>query len=100
MIIKPGYYEGFTIDIENNFPVAFDTWEDKRDAQKEITQIKLFLLECVERGLCQVFPGWCTGYRNYKESITGIKQAIKEMREEIKIIPTWLQYNREEGKSA
>lgn len=23
--IKPGYYEGFTLDIENNFPVALDS---------------------------------------------------------------------------
>lgn len=25
--IKPGYYEGFTLDIENNFPVALDSWK-------------------------------------------------------------------------
>lgn len=35
--IEPGYYEGFSLNIENNYPVAFDSWEDKREAQKEIT---------------------------------------------------------------
>ena len=43
--IKYGYYEGFWIDIENNFGIAYDCWEDKREAQKEITQIRKMLLE-------------------------------------------------------
>ena len=38
--IKPGYYEGFTLDIENNFSVALDGYEDRREALKEITEIK------------------------------------------------------------
>jgi hypothetical protein len=38
--IKPGYYEGFTLNVESNFPVAFDGWEDKRAAQREITSLK------------------------------------------------------------
>ena len=92
--IKPGYYEGFTLDIENNFPVAFDTWEDKRDAQKEITEIKAFLLECAGLGLVQCSPGWCTGYNDYKGTVKAIKAAIKEMREEARNIPTWGQYER------
>lgn len=58
--IKPGYYEGFTIDIENNFQAAFDSWEDKREAQKEITKIKRFLIDCAGLGLVRCFPGWCT----------------------------------------
>lgn len=92
--IKPGYYEGFTLNIENNFPVAFDTWEDKRDAQKEITEIKAFLLECAGLGLVQCSPGWCTGYSDYKGTVKAIKAAIKEMREEARSIPTWGQYER------
>ena len=43
------------------------------------TQIKLFLLECVNAGLCQVFPSWCTSYKDYKTSVQAIKEAIKEM---------------------
>lgn len=94
IVIKPGYYEGFTIDIESNFPIAFDGWEDKREAQKEITEIKQFLIDCAGDGLVECFPGWCTGYSNYDSTIKAINEAIKEMREEVKATPTWLQYNR------
>ncbi len=90
--IKPGYYEGFTINIENNFPVAFDSWEDKRAAQKEITAVKNFLLDCLGVGLVQVWPGWCTSYKSLEESTKAIKEAVKAMREEARHIPTWLYY--------
>ena len=92
--IKPGYYEGFTLDIENNFPVALDSWQDRRDANKEITEIKAFLIACAGLGLVQCSPGWCTRYNDYIGTIKAIKAAIKEMRDELRTIPTWAQYNR------
>lgn len=92
--IKPGYYEGFTLNIENNFPIAFDSWEDRREANKEITEIKGFLMNCAGLGLVACFPGWCTGYEDYKGTIAAIKAAIKDMREEVKTIPTWAQYEK------
>lgn len=94
VVIKPGYYEGFYIDIENNFPYCYDSREDKRAAQKEITKLKAFLIECVNTGLVQVWPGWCTSYNTRIESIDAIKTAIKEMRAEIKNTPTWYTLNR------
>lgn len=93
--IETGYYEGFSIDIDNNFPVFFDDYIEKREAQKEITTIKYVLKECVKAGLVQCFPGWCTGYSDQKESLKAINEAIKEMREEVKHTPTWKQYNKE-----
>ena len=92
--IQPGYYEGFTLDIKNNFPVALDRWEDRRNASKEITGIKQFLIECAGFGLVQCSPGWCTGYNDYKGTIKAIKAAIKKMRDELRTIPTVAQYNR------
>lgn len=93
--IKPGYYDGFTVQIENNFPVAFDWYQEKRDAQKEITQLKKCLLElCKKAGLVQVFPGWCTGYSTEAETRQAIKKAVQEMRSDVKSTPTWAQYNR------
>lgn len=92
--IKPGYYEGFTLNIENNFPVALDGWEDRRDANKEITEIKQFLIDCAGLGLVKCSPGWATGYDDYNGTIQAIKAAIKEMRSELKTVPTWTQYNR------
>lgn len=92
---KSGYYEGFTIEIENNFPVAFDWYQEKQDAQKEITQLKKCLLElCKEAGLVEVFPGWCTGYSTEAETQDAIKKAVQEMRDDVRKTPTWAQYNR------
>jgi hypothetical protein len=83
--LEPGYYEGFTIDIEFNYKWCFDGYRDKREAQKEITQIKKFLLECINDFECYVvFPGWCTTYKNHTESIKLLNEAIKEMRQEVK----------------
>lgn len=90
--IEPGYYEGFTLRIENNFPIAFDSWKDRRDANKEITEIKRFLIDCTGLGLVAVHPGWCTGYEGYTETVKTINEAVKKMREEVKITPTWRQY--------
>lgn len=93
--IKPGYYEGFTLDIENNFPVAYDGWEDRREAQKEITQLKKCLLELAGVGLVECWPGWCPKYMDYKTTCKAIEAAIKAMRDEVRTIPTWRQYERE-----
>lgn len=93
--IEPGYYEGFTLKIENNFPVAYDNYEDRRDAQKEITQLKKCLLELAGAGLVACYPGWCTWYEDYKGTCKAIETAIKAMRDEVRTIPTWRQYERE-----
>ena len=88
--IEPGYYEGFHIDIENNFPWCFDDSREKREALKEITQIKKFLLTCInDFGLCAVFPGWCTRYASRDESIKLLTAAVKEMQAEVKNTCTW-----------
>ena len=94
--VKPGYYEGFTIDIENNFPCFYDDYIAKKEANKELTQLKQFLVACAGFGLVSCSPGWCTGYKDYSGTIADINRAIKEAREEIKHIPTWLQYKRGE----
>ena len=96
--IRAGYYEGFSLDIENNFPVAFDDWEDKRAAQKEITSLKQCLLECAGVGLVACHPGWCTGYEDYEGTCKAIAAAIKDMRDEVKNTPTWRQYERETAR--
>lgn len=88
--LEPGYYEGYSIDIEFNFTYCFDNYDDKRAALKEITQIKKFLLECVNDFECvSVYPGWCTGYANYKTTLEELNAAIIEMRETVKNTPTW-----------
>lgn len=90
IVIKPGYYEGFTIDIENNFSYCFNDYHEKREALKEVTQIKNFLLYIVDNfNINVVYPGWCTSYGDYKKTIEEINAAIKEMKSEIKTTPTY-----------
>lgn len=95
--VQPGYYEGFSIEIKNNYPVAYDSYEDRAEAQKEITQIKNMLFALADCGLCSVWPGWCTTYRSREETLEDIREAVKEMRQEVRSTPTWRQYDREEG---
>ena len=93
--IKPGYYEGFSIDIEFNFGYCLDGWQDRRAALKEITAIKKFLSDCINVfGLVACSPGWCTAYYNYNVTMEKLKQAIKEMRATVKAAPTWAQVRR------
>ena len=87
--LKPGYYEGFTIDIENNFTYCFDNCDEKLQALKEVTQIKKFLLYIVNNfNINVVYPGWCTSYGDYKKTISEINTAIKEIKTEVKNTPT------------
>ena len=93
--LEPGYYEGFHLDIEFNFAMCFDGWEDRRAAHKEITQLKAFLLQCINDFECvAVYPGWCTGYADYNKTLTELNVAIREMRDTVNTTPTWKQYHK------
>lgn len=87
VVIKEGYYSGFYLDIEANYYI-YDSYLDKIDAQKELTQLKKFLLECAGAGLVVYTPGWCTGYYNFIDTKNAIKEAIKNERAVIKGAPT------------
>jgi hypothetical protein len=88
--LKPGYYDGFTIDIENNFSIFFDNYGEKLEALKEITRIKNFLTYIVDNfNINVVYPGWCTSYGDYKKTIEEINAATKNMRAEVKDTPTY-----------
>ena len=87
--IEPGYYDGFSINLEFEY-TCFDDYQEKKEAQKEITQIKKFLLECIENYECvAVWPGWCTGYDDYKETLQTLDAAVRNMRDTVKNTPTW-----------
>ena len=93
--IKSGYYEGLYLDIENNYPIAYNDYTDKPEAQKELTQLKHCLIELAGIGFCEVYPGWCTTYKDYTTTIKSIISTIKSMRYEVRSIPTWRQYEME-----
>lgn len=90
--IEPGYYDGFYIDIENNMPIFYDDVYERNEAQKEITQIKRFLLDCVAAGLVKYSAGWCMGYYTEEETKKAIKEAIRGMRQEANDTPTYKKY--------
>lgn len=102
--LKPGYYEGYSIDIKANFYFSwvhqkeyFDNSKEKAAAQKEITRIYKFLLRCVnEFSLVACYPGWCTGYDSREVTRIKLKSAVKEMRRKVESMPTWAQLKREE----
>ena len=88
--IEPGYYEGFSINIKYDYYTCFDSYIDKKEALKEITKIKRFLLYCInDYNCCAVAPGWCTTYYSYKDTLKKLNAAIKEMRDKIKNTPTY-----------
>lgn len=93
--LRPGYYESFYIDIESNYPVFFDDYTEKREALKEVTEIKQFLTECAGVGFTACSPGWITSYKDHAATLEAIKAAAEEMRDSIRATPTWRQYNRE-----
>lgn len=88
--LEPGYYDGFTIDIENNFNICFDNYNEKLQVLKEITQIKKILIYIVDNfNINVVYPGWRTSYGDYKKTISEINAAIKKMKSEVKTTPTY-----------
>lgn len=88
--LKPGCYDGFSINIENNFSYCFDDYNEKLQALKEITRIKNFLIYIVDNfNISEVWPGWCTSYKEYHTTIKDIHAAIQEMKNEVKSTPTY-----------
>jgi hypothetical protein len=96
--LKTGYYDGFTIDIENNFSYCFDNYFEKLEAQKEITRIKNFMLYIVNNfSVRAVYPGWCTGYADHKKTIKEISAAVAAMRDDVRHTATCNTLRRAEG---
>lgn len=88
--IEYGYYEGFSILIEDNEYLEYD--DEREDALKELEQLKEFLLYCANAGMVVCFPGWCTGYLDWEESIQRIQDTITERKQEIQSmkLETWV----------
>ena len=88
--IKPGYYEGFSLEI---LPYEEDYYnlEERNEVIAELKTVEECLLKCLETGLCVCTPGWCTGYYNKTDSIKAVKKAVAQMKEDyekIKVICT------------
>lgn len=87
-----GYYDGFCVTVNDDQWSYFDFAEERRDAQREITQLKRMLLELIDAGMVVCSPSWCTTYTDAEESRRLVKSAIARIREYINNVPTWYQY--------
>ena len=84
-----GYYEGMYIKIKLNTCVYYggpnrnykeynyvESSDERKEILKELTQIKKFLLECVNyHNLNVIYPGWVTSELNYQDSIKKEKET-------------------------
>ena len=92
--IEPGYYEGFTLDITDDFPAEIDA-DERREARAEIDELERCLIECAGLGLVKCSPGWCTGYADYAGTLDAIGKAVQAMIEDLAAVPAWEQEDRE-----
>lgn len=75
--VLPGYEEGYSINIECCLPGHFDTYQHKKEAQKEVTQVKECLIRLVkECGFRECFPSWSTSYSDVKGTIKALMRLL------------------------
>ena len=81
--IKPGYYEGFYLDIRD-INGDYHADEDKQERVEELHKIGRALIYLTNHfNLVNYAPGWCTGYATTDSTIRYIKQAVKREITEI-----------------
>lgn len=82
--IKPGYYEGFYLDISDIDGDYYADDEDKQERVKELHKIGRALIDIANKfGLVSYAPGWSTGHANTGDTIRAIKKAVKKEITEI-----------------
>lgn len=90
--IEPGYYEGFSIDITDNLPSEFYNDAERIDALTDAENLGDMLKRLVcDACLVEVWPGWCTTYKDQGQSITAVRKAIKGLIYDINDIPKYEQ---------
>lgn len=86
--LKPGYYEGFYLDISDINGDYYSDYDCKEERIKELHKIGRALIHLTNYyGLVDYAPGWCTGYSTKNNTIRYIKQAVKDEITEIYITP-------------
>ena len=74
--IESGYYEGFYINITDEY-LYFDDEEDREEARQELENVFSFLNGAVDKGLCVVHPSWATSYLDYMQSKEELEEAYQ-----------------------
>ena len=94
VVLKSGYYDGFSLDIECNFPIFFDNCQERKEALQEVADVEKLMKELAEIGLVSCHPSWCTSYSDHAQTLKDIKEACRQMRAETKATPTYRTYNK------
>lgn len=84
---RPGYYDGFYISVKFDCLYFWDE-DEKKQAIKEAGYIRDLWHKIIDEAPCvEVWPGWCTTYKTYAETVEAIGKAYKNMLSEIEKIP-------------
>ena len=77
--IKPGYYEGFYLEISDIDDNYYSDCDCKQERAKELHKIGRALIHLTNYfGLVNYSPGWCNGYATTGDTIRRIKKAVKK----------------------
>ena len=77
--IKPGYYEGFYLDISDINGDYYSDEDFKNERIKELHLIGRALINLANKfGLAYYVPSWGTWYANTGGTIRAIKKAVKD----------------------
>ncbi len=93
--IKYGYYESLYIDIKavySMYGTFYESYTEKMDALKEVSSLKKCLIDLADVGFTACYPGWCTSFESHEGTLKAINEAVKEIRQEIKEVPTYRQF--------
>ena len=92
--IEPGYYEGLSIYIKDDFPFAWDDEAERETAKREAWRLGLLLDELNGLGFHGVWPGWCNKYFDYEQTEKSIAKAVAQIWQDIMETPI---YDPEKG---
>lgn len=93
--IVPGYYSGFSVEVNLCNWNYFDDYNEKAIAIDDVKDVQKLLDKLVDNyGLSVVSPGWCSTWSNYEETKKAIKKAMAELRRKIKAIPCYSRYRK------
>lgn len=77
--LKPGYYEGFYLDISDINGDYYSDYDCKEERIKELHKIGRALIHLTNHfGLVNYTPSWGTGYATKDGTIRAVKKAVKD----------------------
>lgn len=84
--LENGYYEGFQLLISANYDPDFLTKDDRIDFLAEVSHIREFLNLCVDYGMLECHPWWCTTWERADTTRADIDRVCDRIKEEFERI--------------